>query len=767
MKLLESSENTFRLRLQTSLRVHSPKELVSPSEVEDYLKLRKGIFQSDLLLKRIMYKKSIHHIILFVFVYAIHVTCFAQTIPITRLLFHEKIDKAQKAVLAIIKADVPNQSSITNVLTIQIDNIQQKIEADSSINNNQKIKYLRGTEDILIFLTEKLKANTIGFSNIPNLIQYYIQALSLEQQSKTIAPVVEQIPSVIGDIIIRSASFQKNIGLKDAEDIVIRKFCEENPALALSTLRNHPNNAFIDKLIQIRAYQDPEELYRYAAATNTELGKKIQLNNDSLVHTIAKLSLNNRGRLYFPFLDKLMNGLLKMDDITKVIDSDDDYYKLLVQTQIEYTYRIVHKDTPIAYASLIKALQEKAINIYITQINELHEQPDNIRFKRIDVLTPQEIYYLLVLGEDEIYTSSYLGAYKIMFQKMKNARSDSLLMGLTFDHFRKCIKMAAGYNTLDDFLKRMEKDNANRLMIAFVNGLDKTNSLEDAVDVANSYASITNHETSSLIHKQITYNLIQAGNTGNKKAQVIYDLLNRLFTSYDSIGKKDISAKLGIPSVYELSNQSLKDDKGRIIMQLFFYGDKDGIGIFNNFLSSFNNANWKITQDNEWVSITSTKGTPMVIFANKPLSNEESLDAQAQANLITYMNSNGFKPTIVVHRGHSYYLPYTINQLSPTAKIILLGSCGAYHNLNDVLKICPDAHIISSKQIGSGTVNQPMLNLLIETVRSGKNIEWIPLWNELSKQLGGYAKEKFDDYIPPYKNLGAIFIKAYRKAVDN
>jgi len=27
------------------------------------------------------------------------------------------------------------------------------------------------------------------------------------------------------------------------------------------------------------------------------------------------------------------------------------------------------------------------------------------------------------------------------------------------------------------------------------------------------------------------------------------------------------------------------------------------------------------------------------------------------------------------------------------------------------------------------------------------------------------AKEKFDDYIPPYKNLGAIFIKAYRKAM--
>jgi hypothetical protein len=36
------------------------------------------------------------------------------------------------------------------------------------------------------------------------------------------------------------------------------------------------------------------------------------------------------------------------------------------------------------------------------------------------------------------------------------------------------------------------------------------------------------------------------------------------------------------------------------------------------------------------------------------------------------------------------------------------------------------------------------------------------MWTELGKLFSGEAKERFDDYIPPYKNLGAIFIKAYR-----
>jgi hypothetical protein len=41
------------------------------------------------------------------------------------------------------------------------------------------------------------------------------------------------------------------------------------------------------------------------------------------------------------------------------------------------------------------------------------------------------------------------------------------------------------------------------------------------------------------------------------------------------------------------------------------------------------------------------------------------------------------------------------------------------------------------------------------------------MWKDLSKQFSGAAKEKFDDYIPPYKNLGAIFIKAYRRAMSS
>jgi hypothetical protein len=66
--------------------------------------------------------------------------------------------------------------------------------------------------------------------------------------------------------------------------------------------------------------------------------------------------------------------------------------------------------------------------------------------------------------------------------------------------------------------------------------------------------------------------------------------------------------------------------------------------------------------------------------------------------------------------------------------------------------------------IGKTAVNQPFFNLLMEKARNGNNIDWIPFWEELEKKV---KVEGFEDYIPPYKNLGAIFIKAYTKAMGD
>ena len=83
--------------------------------------------------------------------------------------------------------------------------------------------------------------------------------------------------------------------------------------------------------------------------------------------------------------------------------------------------------------------------------------------------------------------------------------------------------------------------------------------------------------------------------------------------------------------------------------------------------------------------------------------------------------------------------------------------------IHDILEKAPDAHIIGTKQIADAPVNNPFLKLIGEKLRLGEDILWIPFWKELREKANN---EIFDDYVPPYKNLGALFIKAYKIAMD-
>ena len=213
----------------------------------------------------------------------------------------------------------------------------------------------------------------------------------------------------------------------------------------------------------------------------------------------------------------------------------------------------------------------------------------------------------------------------------------------------------------------------------------------------------------------------------------------------------------------------MRDDSARIIQQVYWYGDEDGKKFFPGFISSFSPKEWIITPGKEWYEIRSKKGNVWV-YANRPLDNDANLDDSAQVHLNDYLAENGLQPVVVVHRGHSYWLPRTIKRMSGNAKIVMLGSCGGYKNLNDIIDINPDAHIISTKEIGTGDINRPILNYLNQTFESGNKLVWKTMWTSLTKLFSTdpskAVRESWEDYIPPYKNLGAIFLKGYNNLIQ-
>ena len=138
-------------------------------------------------------------------------------------------------------------------------------------------------------------------------------------------------------------------------------------------------------------------------ASNT-LAMRIRSSKDSLVHTVAQMANSRSGQLYFPFLDNLIKGKISMGEIDKVKGDDLNYYRLLVSTRLDYAGRILPpaRDTPMEMNALTEMLAKKGKEVFVREINALHTV-DNpaIRFKVLDPLSPAELYYLIVLSEDE------------------------------------------------------------------------------------------------------------------------------------------------------------------------------------------------------------------------------------------------------------------------------------------------------------------------------------------------------------------------------
>ena len=710
-------------------------------------------------------------------------------VPLSRRLFHDRIDNEQlltdkadgkKDGIIRVSNNVDINIEVTDALIRKIDDLQNYVETnDKNISNNEKIRQLIFIEDLVKTFRRDWKLRVFNPALAPALISNFSNVWKVNMNSGNMVPLINNMPYEVG--VMLTEIFNKNIGYAESKKLLFLKFSQQHPDKILSSIRPFVNESFADSMVVVASKNDPEQLYNYAYITKSPEGQLIQRNTNPLVKAIVKLSKIENALLYYPFLDNILNNKISIDSIRKFVGDGDKkmdsvgYFKLLVKTEKEYYYRLgVLKDTPVAMFGvngLRKMLQKKAIKHFIDPINYLHEQNNlNVRMRALDPLTAEELYYVMVMGENDIYTSSYKHSFARLLQRMgSKPRGDSLLLSINMDYFKKFIKMAANFNQLDTFLKTMPPNNATTLMKAFVANLDETNNLEDAVDVADSYSSIKDTVLLQNILRNVTNNEQKNINQNNNKGKVIYGLLKTIFLSAND-NTVDLTAQIGIPSIYSVDYNYLADDSGRVVQQVFFYGDEDGKTHFPQFVNSFSSKEWKINYKKEWVEIKSLTGKKVWIYANLPLNNDKNLDDTAQIHLSKYLSKNDLQPAVVVHRGHSYWLPRTIDRMTGDAKIIVLGSCGGYQNLNQIINTCPDAHIISTKEIGKGDINRPILNYLNQTIASGKTLVWKDMWDSLSKLFYNDSnkamRESWDDYVPPYKNLGAIFIKAYNKKVE-
>lgn len=539
----------------------------------------------------------------------------------------------------------------------------------------------------------------------------------------------------------------------EASVALMQGMAEDYPEVLIKRIRFITNKQAADAVVARAAPKNPKVILNYATSTAVER-EIIRRNTDPYVQSVVRIadSAVTPLKAIF-FIEEMKKGKITLAEVNKITEDENAYFKKMIEMRQEY------------FTSDLRKIYDRELtheaSRYVSVMNELHNSSAEVRFKIVEKNTATELYYIIVYGSDDLYTSSFLGCFNRMMTRMKPQTGQEFLTSIGKDKFRTFLRLCANYNTISTFLATMQDSNRNELMRDFVSGLDRTieRDLEGATDVANSFGCIADSVLMKNITDQIEINRNQAQNENNQRAFKIYDILYSMLT----LSNDSLTARFGIPPITVMPFNQLTDDSGVVVQQVFFFGDKDGQGVFRSFTGGFGAPDWKVKREAKWVKISSVRGKRVDIYCNIPFDEPE--DEMAQNALQSFLDSSGISPTIIIHRGHSYHLPLTLEHVNEHHKVVILGACGAYQNLSTVLSQSEDAQIVSTKQIGAGKINGPIIRAFNDRLLAGKDIDWVQMWAQLSKQFsGGETKQLFDDYVPPYKNLGAIFLKAYRKS---
>jgi hypothetical protein len=679
----------------------------------------------------------------------------AERFNIQRIAFHDKIDKQQKYLDILdgqydeiisfkdpIVSDKATQAYIHLVDSIQI--IIEEKNTDGSISYGYLVQ--------MYGILSKINSNNyhLGeyfenrFGNILNILKHKDDDLLMNY-------LLRNIQASIANII-----FFKELPI--AETFLI-KAAHLYPNEVLKELNTFSNEPYALKIVEETAKVSPMAIKKYFNSKNLVNSYVIE-SQDSTVNLIADLfyKYGNESKVYY-FINMIKDGTVSADLMHSVSKYPLTYLNALIRAK--------QKDLLIGDYDVERELSVKALE-EVRKVNDLHDLTDTSRrFAAVKDMGASELYTLIVYSPEEIFTSTFNGLFERLLKHMSSESMNGylLLEQANFNKFRTFIKLCAGYNSLEKFLATMPEEQSEEILKRFVSELNGDDgNISEAVNVADTFGSLDNPDHLKIFEEYIKEEYSKPENS--KDTKVLYALLLKLLYQKMEVNPDSTLAlelqNYPIPPVDQISIKALSDSTGTTQMH-FFFDDEDGLTSYSTFIASFKAAGYTIQDFEHYVVIKSKGKYATTIYANKPLSEREG-----QAELVQMVQDNIIHPTIIVHRGHSYYAMNTITQIPTYAKVVFLGSCGGYHNISEVIKRAPQAQIIASKQIGTYVVNNTFVGRNEQTIiKDQDQLAMGYIFGQAmdSNRLKGSGKgyERFLDYVPPHKNMGAIFIQAYNR----
>ncbi len=455
-------------------------------------------------------------------------------------------------------------------------------------------------------------------------------------------------------------------------------------------------------------------------------------------------------------LDDLLKERLTLKDAAQIVLDRGRFLRQL--------NAIASKPGHLAETGINQRLGEIYMEL-IRNINNLHEAPNALRFKSVENFSAEYLYRVMVYGEDEIvYTTTFNGLFDrlmtAMDSKHENISPDELLDKVGDFKFRNFFRLAVTYGRQEEFLEKMSSQRRQDFLVRFIEGVfDKDNDASaEAAIAADVIDQLKDPQLLDALAKIIKVQYEKFGNDREKR--IIYGLLAGLLKDKSISADKEWFVRMGeeykLLISKELSSAQLFDANGENVQRYVFYDDSDAKASFAHFIGSYkNDRNWRTIAYDQYVEITSVSGQKVTILANKPRDIEKSNLAVDAA-----LKTANKKPSVIAHRGHSYFFNGTIGYVTPDVAFVGVGACGGAKNVGQLLEKSPQAHIAATKGVGTMRINDPLFMLINNDIRTLGYVNWESVWTRAEKQAWSKTNE-WGKYVGPHRNVMASFLKTY------
>ncbi len=609
------------------------------------------------------------------------------------------------------------------------DQIQWNIRNDASVPDIQKAKMLRKLIAVMLDIKEE---NARRYPAYRSFFEAMLQTQLLVEGDEILLFMKNHYREMMKVIPF--------FEYKPFASAFLEWVAQREPRLLMQGFSEFEYQPYAAQIIQLAISEDPEYVRNYLS-TFSSVYYHIKKSVDPLSMAIKNIQAEfGSGSRAFLLAHQVAEGKLSPAEAHEICSDDS----------LCFEYLLTLKSNNIAKGkySIDKELEQLCLK-KVRLVNELHDETrDEVRFAVVDSMSIAGLYACMVYTEDEIFTSTFLGMFRKMQRKLEKISPYQFLSEISWFKSRTFLKMCAGYGVLDTFLHHLTALERPLFISRIAYGLnEETDVIRECASICDIFGSFQLEQDKQTLSNAVTRQMSQ---NPQKAISMTLELMDWV---RDTTLKTWPSQAVEIPTRWLFSNK-------KHIQQHFFYNDPDGKSSFASFVQTFQSSNWKIEYFKHYIRVSSTSGKKIELYANKPESEYDGHDA-----IDKYFRQSKLAPEVVVHRGHSFYANTSIEAVMPSTRLAILGSCGGYRNVSQVLQYAPSTYIVSTRQIGSAYINDALIFSICEHLRKGEALNWEIIWGELRKKVAGNSVQKgrFSEYIAPHQNLGAIYLRHYNE----